>query len=227
MNNSWEWPLHGGEVPSPREDLATIIVDDKVYLFGGNRYIGGPFQDSIADMEYNDLYILDMRSMMWRKVHGNCYQEEAPHAKLFPDHTFTIISSSAAVLHGAKQLDGEQYSPECWLLNLDNARQLKDPTSIWTRIPTPFPRELHASVLEPVSQRLWVIGGWASDQKDFTSDVIKMSRFNTLPLKTIAMDHIARNMKATDPRLSANNYPKRLISEIEEHRSKIEEFAHM
>ena len=74
MNNSWEWPLHGGEVPSPREDLATIIVDDTVYLFGGNRYIGGPFQDSIADMEYNDLYILDMRSMMWRKVHGNCYQ---------------------------------------------------------------------------------------------------------------------------------------------------------
>ena len=210
MNNSWEWPLHRGEVPSPRKDPATIIVDDTVYLFGGNS-MSAP---DLYHNDLNDLAILDMRSMMWRKVHGNCYQEEAPHSKLDPDHTFTIISSSAAVLYGVKKLDGEQYSPECWLLNLDKAKQLKDPTSIWTRIPTPFPRVVHASVLEPVSQRLWVIGGWASDQKDFTSDVIKMSGFNTLPLKTIAMDHIARNMKATDPRLSANNYPKRLISEI-------------
>ena len=78
MNNTWEWPLHGGEVPSPREDLATIIADDTVYLFGGNRYV------QMADMEYNDLYTLDMRSMMWKRVHGNCYQGEAPHAKLSP-----------------------------------------------------------------------------------------------------------------------------------------------
>ena len=143
INNTWDWPLHGGEVPCPREDLATVIVDDTVYLFGGNRYMGGPFQDYIADVEYNDLYTLDMISMMWRKVHGNCDRGEAPHPKLSPDHTLTKISKSAAVLYGA--LDGDQYSPECWLLNLDNARQLKEPTSIWTRIQTPFPRVVHAS----------------------------------------------------------------------------------
>ena len=142
MNNTWEWPLHGGEVPSPREDLATIIVDDTVYLFGGNRY----FQ--MADMEYNELYILDMGSMTWKRVHGNCYQDEAPHAKLSPDHTLTKISKSAAVIYGSLEGNiGELYSPECWLLNLDNARQLKDPASIWTRIPTPFPRVVHASGL--------------------------------------------------------------------------------
>ena len=73
-------------------------------------------------------------------------QGEAPHAKLSPDHTLTKISKSAAVLYGA--LDdywSDKYIPECWLLNLDNARQLKDPASIWTRIPTPFPRQVHAS----------------------------------------------------------------------------------
>ena len=143
MSNLWEWPLHGGEVPSLREDLATIIADDIVYLFGGNRYIGGPFVANIADMEYNDLYLLNMRSMMWKNVHGNIYQEEAPHAKLSPDHTLTKILSSGAVLYGA--LDGEKYSPECWLMNLDSARKFKDPTSIWTRIPTLYPRVVHAS----------------------------------------------------------------------------------
>ena len=69
-----------------------------------------------------------------------------------------------------------------------------------------------------------MIGGEDDSPDGFTSDVIKMS-VNTLPLKTLAMDHIARNMKANDPRLSSNNYPNRLISEIEEHRSNIEEFA--
>ena len=222
MNNTWEWPLHGGEVPSPREDMDTIIVDDTVYLFGGNRY----FQ--IEDMKYNDLYILDMRSMLWKRVHGNCYQGEAPHAKLSPDHTLTMISKSAGVLYGALvDYFNDEYSPECWLLNLDNVRQLKDPASIWTRIPTPFPREVHASVLEPVSQSLWVIGGednssHASD--GFISDVLKMS-CNVVPLKTLAMDHIARNISTNDPRLSYENYPIELGNEIEEHRSSIEEFA--
>ena len=220
INNTWDWPLHGGEVPSPREDLATVIVDDMVYLFGGNRYMGGPFQ-VIADMEYNDLYTLDMRSMMWRKVHGNCDQGEAPHPKLSPDHTLTKISKSAAVLYAALG-GGDLFRPECWILNLDNAMQQKEPTSMWTKIQTPFPRVVHASVLEPASQRLWVIGGEDNSEDGFTSDVIKMS-INTVPLKTLAIDCIARHLKANDPKLTLNNCPERLLNEIEEHRSKIKD----
>ena len=90
------------------------------------------------------------------------------------------------------------------------------------RIPSPFPRVVHVTVLEPVSQRLWVIGGEDDSPDGFTSDVLKMS-INTLPLKTLALYHIARNIKASDPRLSSNNYPKRLINEIEEHRYIIED----
>ena len=83
----------------------------------------------------------------------------------------------------------------------------------------------HHTVLEPTSQRLWVIGGEDDSLDGFTSDVIKMS-INTVPLRTLAIDHIARHMY-THPMLSLNNYPKRLVKEIEEHRSKIQDsYAH-
>ena len=104
------------------------------------------------------------------------------------------------------------YGPECWLLNLDNARQLKEPTSIWTRIQTPFPIEDHASVLEPVSNKHWAIG----------SDVIEIT-FNVVSLKTLAMDKIARNIDAYGKMLSSN-YPKKLRREILEYRAKMEDW---
>ena len=80
-------------------------------------------------------------------------------------------------------------------------------------------------VLEPASQRLWVIGGEDDSLDGFTSDVIKMS-INTVPLKTLAIDCIARHLKANDPKLTLNNCPERLLNEIEEHRSKIKYDIH-
>ena len=77
--------------------------------------------------------------------------------------------------------------------------------------------------MEPVSKKFWVIGGEDDSPDGFTSDVLKMS-INTIPLKKLAIHHIARNMKANDPRLASNNYPKRLVKEIEEHRSIIQKF---
>ena len=136
---------------------------------------------------------------MWKKVHGIC--DEAPKLGPFPSHTLTKVSGSSAVLYG----------PECWLLNLDNARQLKEPTSIWTRIQVPFPGaedENHASVLEPLTNRHLTIG---------SNEVIKIT-FNVVQLKTLAMDTIARNMDAYGERLTSN-YPKKLRREIMEHRS--------
>ena len=70
-----------------------------------------------------------------------------------------------------------------------------------------------------------MIGGEDDSLDGFTSDVIKMS-INTVPLRKLAIDHIARHMN-THPMLSLNNYPKRLVKEIEEHRSKIQDsYAH-
>ena len=155
VSNTWEWPLHRGEIPSAREDMVTVIVEDTVYLFGGHKRSCGT-RDSIEDVEYNDLYTLDMTTMRFRKVHGNNYHDQAPNSHLSIHYTLTMISTTAAVLYGIGEFDKDS---ACWLLDLEKARQLEEPTSIWTMIDTPFPRKFHASVLEPVSQRHWVIGG--------------------------------------------------------------------
>jgi len=204
--NTWDLPLHGGEVPSPRGDALTIIAPSGLYLFGGT----SPYLDYMPDTKLNDLYNLDMRSMIWRKVHGNC--DEAPKLQTtnFDDHTLTKISGSSAVLYGR----------ECWLLSLDTARQLQEPTSIWTEIQTPFPREGHASVLEPASKRHLVIGGWDLDHPH-AGDVIKMT-FNVVQLKTLAMDAIARNMDTYGERLTSN-YPKKLRGEIMDYAAKMDD----
>ena len=49
-----------------------------------------------------------------------------------------------------------------------------------------------------------MIGGEDDSLDGFTSDVIKMS-INTVPLRTLAIDHIARHMN-THHMLSLNNY---------------------
>ena len=112
----------------------------------------------------------------------------------------------------------EERGEDCWLLKLDKAKQVKDPSSIWTRMPNHLSRLFHAAVLEPVSQRLWVIGG---EDMDFniTSDVVKMS-YNLVPLKILAVDHAAHNVCANDTRLSPDQFPVQLRKEIEDYKAK-------
>ena len=107
----------------------------------------------------------------------------------------------------------------CWLLNLSNAERLKDPSLIWSRIPSRFPRVGHAAVLEPSSQRLWVIGGIDSSREP-TSDVLEMTNV-LLTLKELALYHAARNFKAGDPCLLSDRFPEKLTNEIEACRSNI------
>ena len=97
---------------------------------------------------------------------------------------------------------------------------LVGPSAIWTKIPGTFQRNHNSSaVLEPTSQRLWLIGGYNhQNNHDITSDVLKMS-LKLLPLKDLAMDRAARNISPNDPRL-LDSYPKTLKNEIEDYRSK-------
>ena len=53
-------------------------------------------------------------------------------------------------------------------------------------------------------------------------DVLKIS-FNLLPLKILALDRMARNIRAQDPRLQPDRIPKRLAQEIEEYKTNIPE----
>ena len=130
-------------------------------------------------------------------------------------HTLTRISQSTALLFGRDYFSERS---DCWLLNLQNAKELKEPSLIWSKFPNHFPRFGHAAVVDPVSRNLWVTGGYRYPNE--TSDILKLS-FNQTSLKNLAIDHAARNISSTDQRLQPGQFPDNLKKEIEDHRDNI------
>ena len=216
--NLWKWPNVEGDLPSPRCCPWIIIRDETVFLFGGNEV----FQNTT----YNDLHTLDMSNMTWRKVHGNLTTGTGPKgSNNNSQYTFTCISESAAVLFGALSTNNwkEPWEDDSWFLNLQSAMQISESGSIWTKIPISYPRISHASVLQPLSKRLWIIGGINSSIQRTTSSSIMKLTFNQLrSLKDLAMDCVARNICAHDPRLAREDQMTRqLRNEIEEYKCEI------
>lgn len=201
IDNAWEHPDQVGDIPSPRGDPLSIISGDTVFVFGGEGDHG---------LKFSDLHILNMLTMRWTKVHGNVWK--MPHHFMDLYVTFTQVSDSAAILYG-------RYD-NFLVLDLDKAKQLRDPSVLWTRVSHQFPRCAHASVIEPVSQRLWIIGGF-DGQNRITSDIIEIPIKPSL--KDLAIDCAARNISANDPRLQPGKYPKKLRDEIEVYRSRTEQ----
>lgn len=196
--NSWDLISQGGDVPTPRKHALTIINDDTVFLCGG-----------VRDLRQfcGDLYFFDMITCLWKQVHGNWLSSETNACV----SSFTNISQSFAVQLGAGGT---------WLLDLQKAKQLEEPSAIWSQIPTPFQRVFHAAVLEPLSKTLWILGGFDVKTKDFTSEVVKIS-YKKDKLKDLSLDYIARNFDPNDARLCPDEMPKELKNDIDLHRYKI------
>ena len=224
--NSWEHPCQGGDVPSPRRRHQTIVSGDTVFLFGGIGYE--------QPQLYNDLFTLDMVSKQWKRVHATmpmgegmsaagqrCQMSSGTVPSRWGCHTLTRISATTAVLFGAFSPQGAlSYGSEaiddCWLLDLESAKQLKGPTSIWTRVQNHFLRWSHVAVQEPASKGLWVIGGF--DGQNHVSEVLRMS-YNLVPLKTLAMDRVVRSTSPDDSSLQPGKIPTEVREEIESYRN--------
>ena len=231
-SNLWKWPNVGGELPLHRCNPWIIISDETVFLFGGSR-----LHTHMLISIFNDLHTLDMSTMIWRKVHGNMTNlttETGPKGSCHAQqYTFTCISESAAVLFGESCSEAytgnswkDIYDDDCWHLNLQNTKQNKESSSIWTKIPISYPRYGHASLLQPLSKRLWIIGGMGINSSirihRFSSSIMKLN-FNQLKsLKDLAMDCVARNICAHDPRLAREDQmTRRLRDEIEAYKCEI------
>ena len=52
--------------PSPRANHTAIVVDDNIYMFGGN---GGRFFENSV---FKDLWILDVDKMIWSELKNDC-----------------------------------------------------------------------------------------------------------------------------------------------------------
>ena len=204
--DSWEWPDTYGHIPSPRLYHKMIISHDTVFLFGGME---------LDHENCNDLLFLDLPSMTWKKVHGNMSNGEGPHNTV--NITFTSISESTAVVVGSFYNDNTKKGVEdSWLLNLQNAKQLMNLSSIWTRVDIDIHRLHHAAVLQPISKKLWVIGGHNyGSKRDILPNLLKINFLKLAPLKDLALDIVAGNICACDPRLGFDELPRQLRAEID------------
>ena len=216
--NSWEWPNIQGDIPSPRHCPVMTVSQDTVYLSGG---FGG------ENIGYKDLYILDMRRFEWKKVYDydvTPYETGAGPETIMDaqSHSITCISHSTALVVGAyssiSHKSPNSITCDNWIMNLDNAKHLMEPSSIWTKISSEIPRTYHAAVLQPLSKELWIIGGFfgfTSDEALMTSDLLKIDYKGPKLLKDLALDSVAHHICAHDPRLNKHEIPEQLKNEID------------
>jgi hypothetical protein len=52
--------------PHPRANHTAIVVDDKIYMFGGN---GGRFFENSV---FKDLWVLDVEKLLWSELKNDC-----------------------------------------------------------------------------------------------------------------------------------------------------------
>ena len=222
--NRWEWPAVSGAIPSPRCFHTTVISGTDMYLFGG-----GSEHDCL-----NDLHRLDMLEMEFSLVHPSSEDEDdyLPTGRCY--HTMTLISPKAAVVFGGED-EREGVLGDCWLLDLDAAKQpMWEVTSLWKRYWCHDPcrpdeddkRSEHSAVLEPESQRLWIMGGMSDDVTKEMLVVQFDEQREPTPLRMLAMEWVIdgwgslwRMIKLSKNDQGLQDLPRDLMEELESRRS--------
>ena len=188
--NIWEWPKIRGEIPTLDGGCVATIVEDTVFLF-----------------EAGTLYTLDMETMIWTKVHGELSDKTFGPIKNFSNVTLTKVSLTTAILIGESG-----NSMVCWLLDLQKAKHLMQPSSMWTKIQLRFPIIYKYAVLqEPQGKELLLIGG--RQHGSISKNVLKIQT-QLPPLRSLAIDCAARHTCILDSRLLSDQLPLELIEEI-------------
>ena len=139
-------------------------------------------------------------------------------------NSFTRLSPSTAIVFSTMSYNPsrpyrfyQESQNECWLLNIEKAKQLEEPSRIWTQIPNHFNRYAYAAARDPVSRSVWLMGGIDKQYPHlYSSDILKISS-KSVTLKDLTMEYIIRNMSSEVGRL----LPKQLANDIELHKYKV------
>lgn len=125
-SNQWQWPETTGDVPIPRAAHAAACLGSRVFVFGGRN--GGK--------RMNDMYVLDMRTMVWTQIMEN-NEHHAVSGRSW--HSLTALSDSVLLLYGGLSTDSRPLH-DCWLFHGD--------TFTWTEVQLPInrPRLWHSAV---------------------------------------------------------------------------------
>ena len=218
-SNCWEWPSVNGDKPTQRSFHTTLISDNTAFLFGGA-------QNTVEEV-MNDLHVLNMEDMTWTQVHPSLAGEDAkglppPRA----GHSLTKISPTAAVLFGGFY-PPKPPSKDCWMLNIGKvlAGGFQKPSDVWERcqqheekLPSRIAsRMLHSAVIEPVTKRLWILGGLIQPIPSTTTRVLSLAFNSSTSLKFLAMERAASYFGPGHLRLGPTDLPSHLKTELENH----------
>ena len=223
--NAYEWPLADEKLPDPRGYQSVFVQGSAVFLFGG--------VDSSL-MAKNELCVLDMNTMEFRKVHDDTAASGTPSKRGSP--TMTEISPGKAVLYGGFD-DARLSIGDCWVLDTPKALEGKqsDPSSLWTKVASTKelpPRHYHTAVTEPRSGRLYVFGGTTTFPQDkallvpFPLDKALVLELTPAPLELLAMERAIGHYGREDPQLEEflpRGHAMRMTLEARRQMSSLEE----
>ena len=212
--NYWEKIDCEGDIPSIRYRGSTVLSGDAIFLFGG--------KDVSSWLHLNDLFMLDLTTMKWKMLHASSDTNELPSAR--KGQTLTPISRSKGLLIGGGVTEFSPHmcyklATDCWLLDFDEAKKGNETTSMWKQINVDnFKGRISSrAILEPVSQRLMLIGGFTNE---ITPPEVQKIAVNVVPLQILSMECAAENIPKDDSRLKADKFPDKLLKDIEAFRSK-------
>ena len=214
--NCWEWPSPSGIIPSPRSGHTTFLCGNTAILFGG--LTNGSDGDYLP---LNDLYTLDMAGMTWTQVHPSLTgvaAEELPETRA--GHSMTLISTEVAVLFGG-MTSPLHSNRDCWILNTGRVLrgEFERPSSLWRHCQEHESQGAaltnHSAVVEPISKRLWIIGGNVGLRPCQNNvEILSITLNSGTPLKLLAMESVLKYFHPDHPMLEATELPKTLQIEL-------------
>ena len=111
LTNTIDWPICKGSAPSPRAGLASCIMGEKVYIFGGR---------SLNDRK-NDLFSLNLRSLLWTQILPNTQEHNhtMPEGRTWHSITKLITGKQEGgiLLYGGFD-SSHNIINDCWKMDL-------------------------------------------------------------------------------------------------------------
>ncbi|KAI5966306.1 KEL2 [Candida pseudojiufengensis] len=88
----WEQIITNGEIPLPVNEHSSCIINDKLYIYGGNDFSG---------IIYSSLYVLNLNTLIWYKLNENA-EENGPGPRCGHSMTYLPKFNKLIIMGGDK-----------------------------------------------------------------------------------------------------------------------------
>lgn len=156
-SNTWISPSFRGEGPEAREGHSAALVGKRLFIFGGCGKSQESSNDSSNEVYFNDIYILDTETLVWRRAMTSGKQPSPRDS-----HSCSSWKNKLIVVAGEDASD--YYLSDVHVLDTD--------TLVWKQLMTLGqklpPRAGHSTVA--LGKNLFVFGGF-TDERNLYDDL--------------------------------------------------------